>query len=283
MKQLPMLSDRRQARRNQPAVLSDDEADDRAGPREGARSAEVDDDRGGTRARDASSWKASRRCVATGAERTRRPKAEAEARQRLPTWSRRIRLRAAMRSASGTLRSTDSWLKSRRSAAPSGSSTSPSGVFGFLRQAEHHAVVLHPGAVAADDPQHVFRHVRHPRERSTSDSLSFGLDSTEAAIILFGSRIRIARISRVPFTAAFSRCENPILVIRWLTLSRSAFSSSTPSSGRPRLVASMSGSSATIVGNLRRETRRGRRRTRAGRSARRARPRNPAAPRPESD
>ena len=46
---------------------------------------------------------------------------------------------------------------------------------------------------------------------SISESFNLGLLSTAAAIILLGSRMRMARISREPFIAAFSRSVNPML------------------------------------------------------------------------
>ena len=57
---------------------------------------------------------------------------------------------------------------------------------------------------------------------SISFSVNFGLLNTDAEIILFGSRMRMARISRDPLTAAFSRSEKPILAICCEMLSRAA-------------------------------------------------------------
>ena len=76
---------------------------------------------------------------------------------------------------------------------------------------------------------------------ATSASLSFGLLSTAAQIILLGSRMRIARISRVPLTAAFSRCIIPIFASCWDALKR------LPSASVSTAMSSLSASGAVAL------------------------------------
>ena len=72
-------------------------------------------------------------------------------------------------------------------------------------------IVFGPRAIVADDAQDIFRAPLVIRETlSDFAASSLGLLRTADEIILFGSRTRIARTSREPLTAAFSRSGNDI-------------------------------------------------------------------------
>ena len=100
-------------------------------------------------------------------------------------------MRAASRTASGTLRSMASIFMSRSFSRCSSCIEIAGGVFGFLVRPGNDAVVLQPGPVHRDHPQHVLADVRHLRERLDFASVSFGLLSTAAATSLFESRIEL--------------------------------------------------------------------------------------------